>query len=515
MKKSILLLYLKKDHKIIETNHLINSLKDESDDYNISILTFEENRKYFGYFSDSVKFETIDTQFLKKISQNPLFSPSFAITRYWNFMAKVKSYNWDKIIPYNDNSLETLISTFVNADKSSSMKLNENGIIKYNSEWSVLNNLYFKSNKSYFHPSEIVHLISNVKFSKNNIKIKDKPNEENFVNEQIKELREGLENYHNLKNIKLIGISLVEMSNYFELKDIETIVSSIIEVSDTCHPVLISTGEEAQELLAEETRRLFHEKVTILTVDRTSEISLLKNLDFLVSLPNHQLELSSLVNCPSIEINFNSQTSLTGLVNDNAYKINVFDSLKVKTISETIDHALFGKNIDEINGQIIKSNFNSEIGYINIRSESIEIDTVKKKIIHLSMNPQLILKNKKIKDIKIKASIFNEVKKASSLILNALRIHKVGINNSQKLTTFIQAVSALWENSHQYEFIAPTLIHFQGRIENIDANTNPAQLISSLENELFSLKDRLKNIQGQLTASDEELTSTNIQTATT
>ena len=42
-------------------------------------------------------------------------------------------------------------------------------------------------------------------------------------------------------------------------------ITCLIEIDETCHPVLISTGEETQELLAEETRRLFHEKVTMLT----------------------------------------------------------------------------------------------------------------------------------------------------------------------------------------------------------------------------------------------------------
>lgn len=505
--KNILILNLGTTNDLLSSAHLIGAIKTSDSNTNIEIVTAKENQDIANIINNVSKVHFLDTQLIKNVLENKLYSDAFAINEFMSVINPLTEGNWDKVINYSNDNVSSYLISALNAENKVGTYINDIGAPRHTGQWSIYQN-FVASNLMRQSIDKITirnHMVGLPVYSDIE-KIKNSADYSMVAGQNFSRIRK----MNGSPATFVIGINLESGYDDYSMElDTLTDLIEAMEESTDYKPVLLLNGKNYQRQLANDLNKQFNNNLISINIETIALPSVMANLDALISTSSDQLTIADTMDVKSIELrDFSGKTYTPTVFNSGNYTIYAKEE---RTLSSDILLALneefgtelpinymssenpvyksvqddYGSFFTQIRGNI---NIQKELRYHIERSfffQAMGYAKNEELFSHIRENTEGEHLTKFITTLK------SELTSTVKILLATLRSLKSVRNSQSNLDSFVSYLDTLITIGKEDSIVSSIIRNFEGRIENIEAD-NIDTNIKSIETNLFQLKSELQ-----------------------
>jgi ADP-heptose:LPS heptosyltransferase len=303
---NILIINFRRFGDIFSCGHLVRSYRESMPGATISMLVYKEFAAAARILEGIEKVYTVDRKRVVSLKCNPIFSDGHAINSFIDDLSDLRSIKWDQVVNYSSDEVSTLLSTFfANGPQKASIR----GISLSNTmstlpscDWSLLfNDVMTGSEHPVMHFSDCYHHICDLPNGSDNNRLKVDHAYQQQVEKNLHALRKR-ESSRDLP-IKIIGIHLKSADSRKNLP-LETTIGLIGEILDdpTLYPIMLVAPTHEERQLADQINNSFDNKLVAIESSFSALVSVLNEIDLLVTPDTAPKHMADLTNTPVVEI---------------------------------------------------------------------------------------------------------------------------------------------------------------------------------------------------------------------
>ncbi|MBF0361023.1 MAG: hypothetical protein HQK49_08425 [Oligoflexia bacterium] len=292
---------------LFSCTHLTNSIKHQYPNSKIHLLTFKEYRPLIKNIKNISQIFTIDRSKISTYKKNRLFSEAFALDSFARSIKELKTFHFDWIINYQQNTLGNCLISYFNPESYSGIKILENKILAPSNNWALLNKSLQDFIHNPIHKQDMIHKITGINWSENEIKLLTDPENNKLVHENLSHFRYHVGNKKG--NIRIVAIQLANITNgFFKDKFIKMAVEHLSELikllllDQYLHPILIVYPNSKEISIANQLNANFDNSLLTIEADTNTLPSILVNIDIVATCDHTTKTIADLLTTPTLEI---------------------------------------------------------------------------------------------------------------------------------------------------------------------------------------------------------------------
>lgn len=304
--KKVLIVSLRKYGDVLTSGHIINSLKQNYLDCEITLLVYKESLAVTQVMKGIKEVVSIDRKKLLSIKNAPLFSDFSALDLFGKQISSLKNTHWDIVLNHSNDTVSTYLSSFFFSKEKAGVTFKNDGSTSYNSDWAiVLNDIIPTQERASFNLTEIYHRLLEIPFEDSGSKLVAFPSNNRSVLETFKGLKDGND------GAKVIGIQVTASTEDKALtrETIEQYCKYCL-ATESFVPILMIAAIEKERIIAKAISEKFDGAVTIVETDFKALPSVLLHLDLLVTPDTSVKHMADLAYTPLIEISLDNSPFL-------------------------------------------------------------------------------------------------------------------------------------------------------------------------------------------------------------
>lgn len=510
----ILITLLSNKIDIYASSHLINSLKVDQPDSEISILTYADQLPHFSNHRDIYEMHSIDREFVSKIHDSQLYSDSFGLNSFFNSIESCFAKNWDKVINYSNDTISSYICSMLNSEDKIGTSISNTGSAQTSNIWSnYLNFVAPNIEEDIISSNVIKHYMNSIPYSREGSKVKLSNEFTQVATTNFSKIRQSL---NTDQTTHIVGISLKPSfgGRYLCEESLKDFVE-VLESSESYKAVLILSGTKAEKDIVNRLNQNFDNSLISINADRIAYPSVALNLDFLVAANNEHLMIADMLETKVIEVrNSKDMKRRSSLVNPDNYVLyqettNISNDLIILLNQEANTELPissmqsnnkvymtaeddYGFLMTQIRGEL---DIQSELRYHIERSYHFQMmgfSSDRNFIKNIQENVDSTELNEFIQQSK------DELTNTVKLLLATLRSLKGAKQSQDNLKNFIMYLDQIISKAKTTSITRGAVGIFEGRIESISSE-NPDENMKLIEKHLFSLKSDLQSLANLFT----------------
>jgi ADP-heptose:LPS heptosyltransferase len=505
----ILITLLSNKIDIYASTHLINSLKSDNPQSEVSVLTFSDQLTYFSSHKNINEVYSIDRNFINGINQSALYSDAFALNNFFDSIDPCYAINWDKVINFSNDTVSSYINSMMNADEKIGTSISALGSATTSNIWSnYLNFVAPNIEEDIITPNIIRHYMCSIPYVREGSKVKLNNEFTQVATTNFSRIRQSLPT---LQATYMVGVSLMpSFGGRYLCEESLTEFIETIETSENYRAVLIVSDSKEEKDIVNRLNEKFNNSLISINADRTAYPSVVLNLDFLVSANNEHLMIADTLETKVIEVRSEQDMKRrSSLVNSDNYVIYQAD----QSIANDLIILLNQESETELPITSMKSNnkifmtAEDDYGFLmtQIRGE-IDIQSEVRYHIERSYHFQMmgfapdpkfiqnLRDNVNTNDLtEFISQSKDELTNTTKLLLATLRSLKGAKQSQGNLKNFIMYLDQIIIKAKSTSITRGAIGLFEGRIESINSE-NSEENMKLIESHLFSLKSDLQSL---------------------
>ncbi|MCY4523502.1 MAG: hypothetical protein OXB84_02055 [Halobacteriovoraceae bacterium] len=514
-----LIINLRRNGDILSSARLINSIIVNDNKSNVDILAYKEFKNAAKCLRQVDKFYFIDRKKILTLKKSSLFSDGFAINYFHKFMNEVKKNNFYKIINMSNDHVSAYMTSYLSENKKKyhGIRFSKNNTIESSNQWAMLfNEVLTEYQHTPIHYIDCYHKILEIPLKRGVKLLKSKSDHEEMASKNFSIIRKNISTSDIEK--KIIGIQLKSSVRKKEISK-EVLIATLKRLleSKKYFPVILIAPIEKERQYIKEINAHFDDSLVTVEADFLAVISVIKNLDLLLTPDTVVKHIADLINIPILEISLGNAPFLKqgiyntkGIVLTDSLKKRIFKSnrktssqsnITDRDIIECIDYmftemkanlnlstdvALYKTTQDALGVRydLITGSYDPALEITRLMSRyyiSVIMDvsnTFPREILRFSADSI----NKWVYDQK------DHVNNATRNLLNTLRSLLSIKENLYKIQKFVWDLDKLLAYCNSSSIVAiPTLL-FSAGIESISDTTN-IKNIKNIERLIYKLKE--------------------------
>ena len=477
-----------------------------------TLVTKEELKDCAECFHSFIDTVYLNGSKVKKVFKSPLVHDGQIINALCSQLKRY-SEHCEEVVNISQDRLSCLITSYINPKSYTGSKINSFNDIIYKSKVDT----YLatsENNDLYLNKTEGILFSSNINYT-------TKP----ILNSDIQHDEICRNNFNKIRGsiavdgkTHLVGIDLA-ISEFISYELIEGIVRDLLSETNFM-PVLLrdQNGTQVEDQIVHLLNSKFNNSLLTIKSDRKALISVLNNLDLVISSDQFSLALCDMSDTPTIQFS-NTLKSLKqySLYSNYIYCADQLSNEASLEICDICNNVLNGHKIEDISGLYkIKTGRLGRYpsGISKFEQTKIFIKRIYLNTLHSGdkVNTNSIQPEKdSIK--KIAESEKSAILEISRVILSSIRLLKAKINSNSSSEQFVNNIETIISYSKSDHILSVACKMFQSEINSLPRNNAKANTIIA-EKILFHLKNDLKvlnNIIDDLSEKSESVTYTQPQ----
>lgn len=309
--KKILIINLRRLGDVYSTAHLVNSMTTQ-EDVLVSLLVYKESARAAHGIKGLTNVFEIDRKDIITLKTNKLFSDNFAFEQLYLQLEAASGENWDQIINYSNDTVGAYLTSYL---KDSSKHIvgvhynNERNLVSKNDWELVFNNVLPQVKISPIHFVDCYHQMCGIPVVTEGFKLNSNPRHNEAAFLKFQELRQT--HGYNLGQSRIVGIQLKSST---EFKDIPGNVLhqliNLIKKNQELIPCLLIAPNDQEREIAHEFNSHHNNELVIVEADLSALVSVLMNVDLLVTPDTSVKHIANLAETPIIEVSIGSSPFL-------------------------------------------------------------------------------------------------------------------------------------------------------------------------------------------------------------
>lgn len=365
--RSVLIVNLKRNGDILYMAHTINAIKFKYPDAHISALVFEEFSKCAKMLKKVNSIFCIDRRSIVATLKNKIYSDHFAINHLCSILSSIDKMEWDIIFNYSNDKASSYITSFLTSEnrrKAVGIKIDSTGPVAYSNQWSELFNEFIVEYQQV--PSPFAHYYCQMISSKFTPPLGDDLLENRKHRKEVEKQFAFLKKRIG-KDAKIVGINMCA-SHHKKSITKEKIVNIIdrIQEEGCLIPIIIHSPSNQEKGIAQNILKRIRNRVVSIECDFIAAISVIRQLDILITPDTALKHIADLVCTPCVEVSlaeapiFKQSTLLSNslILSAPIYERSFLrsksdDSISPHDIVSACLHILFGKKNEKFSDGVV------------------------------------------------------------------------------------------------------------------------------------------------------------------
>lgn len=533
--RKILVVNLKRFGDIFQTQHLINTIKEEKPSVQIDLLCYQEMSRAAKILCGVNEIHCLDRKKIISYYKNNIYSDGLALNQLETSLSTIREGGYDQVLNYSNDSVSTYICSYITKEETEALGISYSSrqTLNYSGPFAVaLNDITTQTSFTPYNYNDLHHHISDITFKGNfrSDRVKSNKTHDKTARNNLNRLRSSKSD--DISGVSIVGFQLSASRKDKEIPE-ETLIETIelVRNSSNMVPIILLAPNSMEREKANSINQRFDNKLVSVEADFIALPSVLKNIDLVVTPDTAIKHLSDLLNTPVLEVSLGASPIFKqGSVNPKSIivsrpgNLRTFkESLLISEQEESLNKKLTGQYLfDVIQSQLqdiefsehvmssnefclyqakkvidgtaylpITGNFNGPFEAKRILSRGI-IQKVFKGVIDENL---IELAYQKIgrKDFQI---AIEEEKNALSILTKELLSTLRGLiqtqENKNKAPVFIEALEKLLSHCFDNNLAAIHALNFRAKIESLNSSSLEANF-KEVEGLLYELKDNLQS----------------------
>lgn len=514
-----LIINLKRHGDILASARLINSILSHENKSKIDLLIYNEFVESAKCLRQIDNIYCMNRRKILTLKKSSLFSDGFALDYLYRFLKNIKTKNYHQIINLSNDHVSAYITSYLSSDRKNyhGIRFSRNNTPGPSNQWAMIfNEVLTQYRHTPLHYVDCYHKIVGIPLRKEGDFLKINAGHDEMASKNFSIIRKNTSETDVEK--KIVGIQLKSSMKEKDIpkKILISMLKKLME-SEEYFPVILIAPIESERQYVKEINSHFSDSLVTVEADFLAVVSVIKNLNLLITPDTVIKHIADLKNIPILEISLGHAPFLKqGTYNTKSMILT--DSLEKRKFT-TKEITSFKSNITEID--IMKC-----VNYMSsIKKEKVELSSgvalyksiqdtlgVRYDLVMGAHDPNLeitrlmaryymtvitdvsnvlpreILRystnsiNRWVYDQK------NHVNNATRNLLNTLRSLLSIKDNLYKIQKFVWDLDKLLEYCHSSSIIAMPTLLFSAGIESI-SDTTKMKNIKSIEKLLYKLKE--------------------------
>lgn len=533
--RKVLIVNLKRFGDIFQTQHLINSIKEERPSTQIDLLCYQEMSRAAKILAGVNEVHTIDRKKIVSYFKNNIYSDGLALNELQASLEVLKEQDYGVIHNYSNDNVSTYICSFLSSEKVENLGISYSSrqTLKYSSPYAIaLNDITTQTSFTPYNYNDLHHHISNLTFKNSFKQERVKTNKTHD-----KTARNNLNRLRSSKSDDISGVSIVGFQLFASTKEKEIPYDTLVETvelvlkSKNMVPIILLAPNAEEREMANSLNRKFDNRLVSVEADFIALPSVLKNIDLVVTPDTAIKHLSDLLNTPVLEVSLGAAPLFKqGSVNPKSFIISrpantrtFKQSHIISEQEEKLNQKLTGSLIfDVIQSQLYNVEFSDALknsqdfclyqpakvidgtAYLPVsgnydgkfEAKRIIARGILQKVFKGVIDENLIEEAyQRIGRKSFQAAIEDE-KQALSILTKELLSTLRGLiqtqENKNKAPVFIEALEKLLSHCFDNNLAAIHALNFRAKIESLNSSSLEANF-KEVEGLLYELKDNLQS----------------------
>ncbi len=454
-----------------------------------TLITRTQHKDCADSFHSFSEVVLLDGDLIRQTLNSPLVHDGIAVNAIWD---KLSTYQdiCEEIVNISQNRLSSLITSYLNPKNYSGAKVNSFNDLMYKTK---IDAYFATSNKNdlYLNRIEGILFSDNINFTSKPILNPDQ-NFENICRNNFTKIRGSF----NGEKTHIIGIDL-KCCSVTKFETIEKIIRDI-QVETNFFPVLLAdkNADKTQLEAINYLNSQFNNSLLTVRSDSKALISVLTNLDLIITSDSFTITFADMTDTPSIQF----CSSLNNLTDYSLYSNYIFDLSRISPeftleVCDVTNNILNGHKIENINGL-----FKIKTGKLGRYPHGISEEQNTKMLLK-RMYLNVLHTGDKIStnNLNLSKDIVKQLCSAEKvsildlgkLILSSIRLLKSKSNNKSATEQFINNIDQILRYCDSDNMLSIACKMFQNEINLLPKSNSKANSIVA-EKILFNLKNDLK-----------------------